>query len=492
MKTLETPKIFISYSWSNPEHEELVLSLAESLISDGIDIALDKWELRDGDDPIAFMESMVNDPSITKIIMVIDSKYTERANNRKGGVGNESTILSNQLYQKRDRNKIVAVIVEPDAEPPTFYAGRLYIDLSNPDKYADEYEKLVRWAFDQYKYEKPKKLGKPPSFITTDNSSILLHTNTQFRLALDALEKGKANTSGNVKSYLSKLDSELINLSINGCTSDEITEKFEKNIQGFQPHLLEFQKIIDSVCIHTQDSKIHRHIRYFFESLLKYLRIIPNGNSRYTFDITLYEFIIYQLFLSYITLLLKHEEFLELREILDEMFVIPEHFHKHHLDGKHANFSIFRPDASSSAYSKLKERKISPLAALLKDLTNEDIITFDQIIDADIFLYLKSLVEIYQGRDNITWWPYTGLYRSYSSGALRIFIKSEKNSYYTDIKNTLGIENLSFVEKLIPEEENWNNRLIPRWSDNGCILNIRAITNFDKLEPKKTSVLDII
>ena len=31
------------------------------------DIALDKWELREGDDPIIFMESMVNDPTITRI-----------------------------------------------------------------------------------------------------------------------------------------------------------------------------------------------------------------------------------------------------------------------------------------------------------------------------------------------------------------------------------------------------------------------------------------
>ncbi|HFF4506338.1 TPA: SEFIR domain-containing protein, partial [Acinetobacter baumannii] len=76
MQPIQTPKIFISYSWSSPEHEQWVLDLAENLMQDGIDIALDKWELREGDDPIAFMESMVNDPSITKIIMIIDSKYT--------------------------------------------------------------------------------------------------------------------------------------------------------------------------------------------------------------------------------------------------------------------------------------------------------------------------------------------------------------------------------------------------------------------------------
>ncbi|ENX45025.1 MULTISPECIES: SEFIR domain-containing protein [Acinetobacter] len=67
MQQIDVPKLFISYSWSSSEHEEWVLELAENLIKDGIDIALDKWELREGDDPIIFMESMVNDPTITRI-----------------------------------------------------------------------------------------------------------------------------------------------------------------------------------------------------------------------------------------------------------------------------------------------------------------------------------------------------------------------------------------------------------------------------------------
>ncbi|MDO7197041.1 hypothetical protein Q5M45_06370 [Acinetobacter pittii] len=42
MQQIDVSKIFISYSWSSPEHEEWVLELAESLIKDGIYIALDK------------------------------------------------------------------------------------------------------------------------------------------------------------------------------------------------------------------------------------------------------------------------------------------------------------------------------------------------------------------------------------------------------------------------------------------------------------------
>lgn len=40
----KSPVIFISYSWTTPEHELWVYNLAERLMSsDGIDVKLDKW-----------------------------------------------------------------------------------------------------------------------------------------------------------------------------------------------------------------------------------------------------------------------------------------------------------------------------------------------------------------------------------------------------------------------------------------------------------------
>ena len=44
----QTPKVFISYSWTTPEHEEWVLNLANDLNDSGIFVVLDKWDLRPG------------------------------------------------------------------------------------------------------------------------------------------------------------------------------------------------------------------------------------------------------------------------------------------------------------------------------------------------------------------------------------------------------------------------------------------------------------
>lgn len=43
------PAVFISYIWTTPQHEKWVYSLAERLRAvDGIDVKLDKWDLREG------------------------------------------------------------------------------------------------------------------------------------------------------------------------------------------------------------------------------------------------------------------------------------------------------------------------------------------------------------------------------------------------------------------------------------------------------------
>jgi predicted alpha/beta hydrolase family esterase len=45
---MNAPKLFISYSWSNPEHEQWVLDLATQLRESEVDVILDKWDLKEG------------------------------------------------------------------------------------------------------------------------------------------------------------------------------------------------------------------------------------------------------------------------------------------------------------------------------------------------------------------------------------------------------------------------------------------------------------
>ncbi len=419
--------------------------------------------------------------------MIIDEKYTDRANQRHGGVGTESTILSQELYSKRDKNKIVAVIAEPDAPKPIFYAGRLHVDLSDSERYAEEYEKLVRWAYDKYKYEKPKLLGSAPSFIVAEDNQVALFTNTQYRMAIDALEKGRSNASSLVKQYLDKLYLELPKFSLLDDDSN-VEEAFKQKLEHFQPHLYEFKKIVDTVCTHSNESKIFKHFRSFLESLLNLLTVIPNQRSRLTADLELFCFLNYQIFLSLISILIKNEEFNELKEILDELYMLPENFyHRHLLDKKYMTFSVFLPREYNFIENTLKSRMYSPLGDLVKDYSDNQVISFEEMCEADAFLFIKSLTLNLQDDDfyRKRWWPHLSFYiANHRHLALKVFVKSERASYFDEIKKVLNVQDLQFIEDILninKDNPYAPNPFIPKWTGSFAQFDLKVLSNLEKL-----------
>lgn len=191
------PKLFISYSWTTREHEEWVLELATRLVSFGVDVIIDKWLLREGHDLHAFMEQMVTDDDIQKVILVCDKAYAEKANSREGGVGKEAQIISGEIYSKKDQSKFVAVVTEKDKNGypyiPAYYISRIYIDMSDKATYNDNFERIIRWIYDKQLHEKPE-LGKIPSFLTGKKGDKLNFVNDeQVKTTTSAYEKDKSS-----------------------------------------------------------------------------------------------------------------------------------------------------------------------------------------------------------------------------------------------------------------------------------------------------------
>lgn len=163
------PKIFISYSWTSGD---MVLALAQRLVSHGVDVVLDKWDLKEGQDKYAFMERCVNDPEISKVLIICDKTYAEKANNRKGGVGDETVIISSEVYGNMGQEKFIPIIAEKDEKGnpyvPTYIKTRIYIDLSDENRYEDEYEKLLRNIYNKPLNAKPA-LGKMPEWLEEES-----------------------------------------------------------------------------------------------------------------------------------------------------------------------------------------------------------------------------------------------------------------------------------------------------------------------------------
>jgi hypothetical protein len=77
------PKVFISYSWKPIHNKQKVLQLAERLSIDFVHVILDDWDLKEGQDKYQFMEQMVNNPEVIRVLIVCNKEYSDKANFKK-------------------------------------------------------------------------------------------------------------------------------------------------------------------------------------------------------------------------------------------------------------------------------------------------------------------------------------------------------------------------------------------------------------------------
>jgi hypothetical protein len=132
------PKVFISYSWTSDEYQRAVVTLADRLESDEVDVVIDVWDLRAGQDKYAFMERCANDPTIDKVLVLCDARYAAKADARAGGVGDETAVITPEVFGHPWQTRVIPVVMERDADGgaclPTYLRSRMYVDLSGPDR----------------------------------------------------------------------------------------------------------------------------------------------------------------------------------------------------------------------------------------------------------------------------------------------------------------------------------------------------------------------
>lgn len=126
-------KIFISYSWTPEENKKRVIQFAQKLKKYGFDIIIDQTHLKFGYDKYVFMERMVTDPAIDKVFIICNKDYAEKADKRQGGVGDESMIITPEIYGKTEQSKFIPIVFEKDSQGkaylPSYLKRIMYVDL---------------------------------------------------------------------------------------------------------------------------------------------------------------------------------------------------------------------------------------------------------------------------------------------------------------------------------------------------------------------------
>lgn len=150
------PKVFISYSWKSEEYKARVRRLADKLRGNGVDVTLDQWDLRAGHDMNAFMEMSIRDAE--KVLILCESEYTARADNRKGGVGKETRIITPDVYEQYQQEKFIPVAMENPVSLPTYLKSTMAVFYTTETE--EEYKNLLRTIYEVY--EEKRKLGPVP------------------------------------------------------------------------------------------------------------------------------------------------------------------------------------------------------------------------------------------------------------------------------------------------------------------------------------------
>lgn len=474
---MDSPKLFISYSWSNPEHEQRVIDFASELRQAGVDAILDKWDLKEGQDAVVFMEKMVNDPDIKKVAIISDKIYTAKANDREGGVGTETQIISKEIYDKVDNTKFVVVVFEKneDGDPylPTYYKSRIYIDLSENDRYLENFEKMLRWIYDKPLHIKPE-IGQKPSFLE-EGEAISLKTSHLFQRAVEALRNNKSYASGALKEYFDTFANNLESFRITN-KDVEFDEIVIQSINDFMPYRNELIKIFNTISQFASNQENINLLHKFFENIAPFMNRPEHIKQWQESDFDNYSFIVHELFLYLITILIKNECFEQANNILEQQFFIPSNADYGH-DGM-CSYTIFRKHMRSLEHrnNRLKLRRLSLRADLLKERCSGTGFQFRDLLQTDFILFLRAEIEnvsIYK-----KWYPETLVYIDGFQRPFEVFARASSTKYFDRIKCLLAIDSLEQIEWLLNEYEEGSKKL-PRWQFES--FNPTLLLGFDKL-----------
>lgn len=439
----DTPKIFISYSWTNPDHEDWVINLAERLVSDGVDVVIDKWNLKEGQDKFNFMETMVKSDEIKKVLIILDAKYSEKAELRTGGVGTETHIISPKIYGDVSQEKFIPIVSEKDdngnAYVPTYLEGRIYIDLSDQDKFEENYESLLRNIFQRPAYSKPK-LGKAPSYLFEE--TLMTHKTSGIVRSFDnQVSKSPKRINSIVREFLDDFFDDLKGYSANVSSTRDVIlfgKAIHENIVSYTPLRNDYIAFLDKLLKSEIDFDIDIYIKFFEK--LPILKDPQDGRSSWSpSEFDNFRFFIHEIFLYTIAIGLKNEKYKFVEELLYSGYFFQGRFdykkEAQRFDELYNYVEIF-DQYYKQTYSK---DYFSPMADLIiKRLP--DNLSLDDVINADLIAYYIASLE------NIRWFPITYVYRTQDKGKFELFNRLVSLRHFEKVKVLFNVNNVKELQ----------------------------------------------
>lgn len=362
---------------------------------------------------------------------------------------------------------------------PTYYKSRVYIDLSDNEQYGKNFEQLLRWVFDKPLYVKPE-LGPKPGFLE-ETTSISLGTGSRFSRAIEAVRNSRPYAIGALREYFDTFTTNLENFRIIS-TETGFDDRIVENIGLFLPYRNEVVQLFGALAQYGNTNDTLTQLHLFFERLIPYLSRPESVQTWREVDFDNFKFIVHELFLYCIAVLLKHQAFNAVGILLGDGYYLENNpdYGKNNME----NYVVFRQYLKSIEHrnARLKLRRLSLHADLLKERSVGSGVGFEQLMQADFVLFIRSSIEALTERGSDQWWPETMVYKVHKERPFEIFARAESTRYFGSLLGVLGI---SKKDELVPMFEAFQagKLYVPHWE--GWAVSPLILMNFDKLASRK-------
>lgn len=448
MSILTADKVFISYSWTTPEHEEWVLDLAKRLINDGVEVILDKWDSVEGQNLNAFMEKSVTDSTIQKVLVICDELYTKKADGYEGGVGTETVIISKEVYKDTAQTKFIPIIAEKGTEGqvymPVYFGTSKYIDLSSDEVYEENYERLLRNLYGKPEHKKPK-LGKAPSYLLKDEKEESLSSHFALRTFQNRSEKKPNNINTYFSDFIEVFLKDFESFALSLEEKDNKAERVYDTFSEMQDLRNNFVNFIEYYIREADDLKA-MNIIDFLEKIYPVMTTIPNSKSTF-FEVQFehMKLFVHEIILYTATLLIKYKKYNQLTEIITNHYILSEKFSR----DSEGSIALFRsyPRILEDVQPDLPNQKLpSYTGYLLKKRATLPKISFENLLEADFLIALIDFAHKNKKQYPI-WFPVTLPYLSYEQ--LEFIKRLKSKNYFESVKVMYGVSSAEEMKPLL-------------------------------------------
>ncbi|WP_158586349.1 toll/interleukin-1 receptor domain-containing protein [Serratia inhibens] len=443
----KSPKVFISYCWDGQSRQEKIEGLVQRLAADGIDSIVDLYDLKEGDDKYHFMEKMVTDETVSHVLVICDKSYSDKANERRAGVGTESQIISQEIYSKVSQSKFIPLIYELDennnACTPVFLKSRIYLDFSSPEKENSNWERFVRLLYGQPELVKPA-LGQRPAYLNVKETKNTYGMDAKLRTLKSALLSDKVAISIYRDDFLDSCFQFVDSLRVRVAPTKE--EDFaQKVIDDFKQLVIARNLLVDWCLMEAKYNKddFSDSLLYTLEKLMELSSRPAEMNSWNDVYFHAHRAFTYECFLYIVAALIKCENFSTAHDVFTSHYKLPDTSSYNNVDFCGFEELYYQSDFLQEKLAPPGRRLNSTMAELMKINANRDDLKFSDIIQADLISTMFMLI-----KPMALWYPQTLNYASYPA-KFPFFIRAAQHKNFMKLLKLTGFDNKKELKESI-------------------------------------------